>query len=200
MVDSVVAGLGDMVVPIEVSARHLHITKEDFRKLFGQDAELSKLRDLNQPGEFAANETVTVVGPKRRMIEAVRILGPNRKITQIELSYTDGVFLGIDLPHRLSGDIEGSAPIVLVGPKGVLDLKQGAIRAQRHIHMSPEQAEKWGLKHGQKVSVETRGPMKVTFNNVVIRTQKDLNLSMHIDTDEANAAGIHSGETGVIIP
>jgi propanediol utilization protein len=189
-----------MLVPIHVSARHLHITEADMETLFGPGYRLTKLRDLGQPGEFAANETVAVMGPKRRTIDNVRILGPHRNITQVELSYTDGIYLGIDLPHRLSGDIQGSAAILLVGPEGILDLKQGAIRAQRHIHIHPEQAEKWQLRQGQKVSVQTRGPMKVTFNNVVIRTGENLNLGMHIDTDEANAAGIQSGEIGVIIP
>ena len=189
-----------MLVPIEVSARHMHITPDDFAKLFGAEARLSKLRDLSQPGEFAANESVTVVGPKRRMIDKVRILGPHRKFTQVELSYTDGIYLGIDLPHRLSGDVKGSAPITLVGPKGALNLPEGAIRAQRHIHMNPAQTEKWGLKAGQKVNVETRGPMNITFNNVVIRVGETFNLAMHIDTDEANAAGIQSGEPGVIVP
>ncbi|KAA3656060.1 MAG: hypothetical protein DWQ10_16260 [Calditrichaeota bacterium] len=160
---------------------------------------MTKYRDLNQPREFAANETVTVVGPKRRIIENVRILGPVRPATQLELSYSDGIHLGIDLPHRISGDIKGSASIILIGPKGIAQLPQGAIRAMRHIHMSPELAKKWNLEKGQKVSVRTHGPMQVTFENCVIRTGENLNLAMHVDTDEANAAGIQSGEIGEII-
>jgi propanediol utilization protein len=148
---------------------------------------------LNQPGEFAANETVMVVGPKRRSIE-VRILGPTRKRTQIELAYSDGIYLGVDLPHRLSGDIAGTAPLVLVGPAGVVNLKEGAIRAKRHIHISPQDARRLGVKNGQIVSVRTTGEMSVTFNNVVIREGEGLNLEIHLDTDEANAAGIRCGD------
>ncbi len=199
VIDAVLSEKQEMLVPIEVSARHLHVTQQDLETLFGPGHQLSKLRDLNQPGEFASNETVSVMGPKRRMLESVRILGAIREITQIELSYTDGIHLGIDLPHRISGDIKASAPIVLMGPRGVLELKEGAIRAMRHIHISPEQALQWGLKKGQKVSVQTQGPMQVTFDNVVIRTGENLNLTMHIDTDEANAAGIQKGEIGIII-
>ncbi len=199
IVNGVLLADESMTVPIEVSARHLHITNDDLQKLFGPGYQLSKLRDLNQPGEFAAKETVSVVGPKRRMLENVRILGPTRSITQVELSHTDGIYLGIDLPHRLSGDIKNSAPILLVGPHGSLQLKEGAIRAMRHIHISPEQARLRGLKKDEKVSIQTRGPMQVTFDNVIIRTAENLNLAMHIDTDEANAAGIQTGQVGVII-
>jgi propanediol utilization protein len=181
-------------VPVGVSARHLHITQENLEFLFGAGSRLTKLRDLNQPGEFAANETVTVVGPNRRTFERVRILGPVRSITQVELSYTDGVYLGLDLPHRLSGNIEGSAPLILIGPKGVLHLTHGGIRAARHIHINPEDALRLGLENGQKVSVKTIGPMSVTFNNVIVRRGENLNLEMHIDTDEANAAGLRSGD------
>jgi len=199
VVDNILPETEERLVPIEVSARHLHIRQDHLEHLFGAGYQLTKLRDLSQPGEFAANETVTVVGPKRRLIEKVRILGPVRKITQVELSYSDGMYLGIDLPHRLSGDIKGSAPIVLVGPKGVLDLQEGAIRAMRHIHISNDQAQQWGLQAGQKVKVETQGPMKVTFSNVVIRPGANYRLGMHIDTDEANAAGIRTGEIGKIV-
>jgi propanediol utilization protein len=172
----------------------MHITQKDLETLFGPGYKLTKLRDLNQPGEFAANETVTVVGPKRRLFEKVRILGPVRKITQVELSYTDGIYLGMDLPYRISGDIEGSAPLMLIGPEGVLSLPQGGIRAARHIHADPADLARLGLVNGQKISVRTVGPMSITFNNVVVREGKDLNLEMHIDTDEANAAGIRCGE------
>lgn len=184
----------DKTIPVGVSARHMHITQKDLETLFGPGYRLTKLRDLNQPGEFAANETVTVVGPKRRLFEKVRILGPVRKITQVELSYTDGIYLGMDLPYRISGDIEGSAPLMLIGPEGVLNLPQGGIRAARHIHANPVELARLGLENGQKVSVRTVGPMSITFNNVVVREGKDLNLEMHIDTDEANAAGIRCGE------
>jgi putative phosphotransacetylase len=183
----------DRRIPVGVSARHMHVRQEDLEQLFGEGHRLTKMRDLNQPGEFAAEETVTVVGPKRRFFD-VRILGPVRRSTQVELAYSDGIYLGLDLPHRLSGDVEGSAPIILVGPKGVLSLSEGAIRAKRHIHVNPRDAAHLGVRNGQVVSVRTTGEMSVTFNNVVIREGEGLNLEMHVDTDEANAAGLRCGD------
>jgi propanediol utilization protein len=190
---------GQKTIPVGVSARHMHITQSDLETLFGPGYQLTKLRDLNQPGEFAANETVSVVGPKRRLFEKVRILGPVRNITQVELSYTDGVYLGLDLPYRLSGDIAGSAPLVLIGPHGVLNLSEGGIRAARHIHINPIDAERWGLKQGQKVSVQNRGPASTIFNEVIVRIGENLNLEMHIDTDEANAAGLRCGDPVILL-
>ena len=184
----------DFSIPVGVSARHLHIRQDHLEILFGPGHQLNRLRELNQPGEFAAQETVTVVGPKRRLFAEVRILGPVRSITQVELSYTDGVYLGMELPYRLSGNIEGSAPLVLIGPKGVLHLSEGAIRAARHIHMSPQDAQRLGVENGRKVSVRSAGPMSVTFNEVIVRVGDGLNLQMHIDTDEANAAGLRCGD------
>lgn len=188
-----VTGLDRPVVPVGVSARHLHITQDHLERLFGPGHRLTKLRDLNQPGEFAAQETLTLVGPKRRTLE-IRILGPVRRFTQAELSFSDGIYLGMDLPHRLSGNVQGSAPLVLVGPAGVLQLPEGGIRAQRHIHVRPVDARRLGVRNGQAVSVRTMGDLSVTFNNVVIREGEGLNLEMHIDTDEANAAGLRSGD------
>lgn len=184
--------IDDRRIPVGVSARHMHITKEHLEVLYGLPYQLTTLRELNQPGEFAANETVTLVGPKRRIFN-VRILGPTRPITQVELSYSDGIYLGMDLPHRLSGNIKGSAPLVLVGPAGVLHLKEGGIRAARHIHVNPQDAARLGIRNGQVVSVKTEGEMSVTFNNVIVREGEDLKLEMHIDTDEANASGLSSG-------
>ena len=190
----------DRQVPISISARHLHIKQEDLETLFGSGYHLTKLTDLFQPGEFASNETVTIVGPNRRVFEKVRILGPTRKFTQVEMSFTDGRYLGMDLPLRISGDLKGSAPIVIVGPVGVLQLKEGAIRAMRHVHMSDENAVNWGLKNGQSVSIQTKGPIGLTFGNVVVRTGPNLKLEMHIDTDEANAAGLSlENNMGVLI-
>ena len=201
VIDSIIPQNRQFSIPIEISARHMHITQEDLEVLFGKGAKLTKLRDLLQPGEFAANETVAIIGPNRRMFQSVRILGPCRKFTQLEMSFTDGRFLGIDLPARVSGNIENSAPIVMVGPKGILNLDQGAIRAMRHIHMSFEDAAKLGLKNGQNVSVKTGGPNGVTFDNVLMRAGEGLKPVMHIDTDEANSAGL-SGDVifGEIIP
>jgi putative phosphotransacetylase len=194
VIDSMLGPSDEKLIPIGVSARHLHISQEHLEMLFGPGYQLTKLKDLNQPGEFAAKETVSLMGPKRQVFEKVRILGPTRPFTQVELSFTDGIYLGIDLPPRLSGNIKDSAPIIIIGPKGVLNLKEGAIRALRHIHINPEDAEKWGLKNGQKVSVTTRGPMSLSFNEVIVRIKEGLNLEMHLDTDEANAAGLHCGD------
>jgi putative phosphotransacetylase len=166
VVDSVLASQQGFRIPIGISARHLHITQEDLEKLFGTGYHLTKMKDLPQEGEFAANETVSVIGPNRRIIEKVRILGDIRNMTQIELAYSDGIYLGLKLPHRLSGNIKDSAPFTIVGPEGALYLKEGAIRAMRHIHMNPETALQSGVKNGQKVSVKTFGEMSVTFNNV----------------------------------
>ncbi|MBN1559637.1 phosphate propanoyltransferase, partial [candidate division KSB1 bacterium] len=157
--------------------------------LFGPGKKLTKLKDLTQPGEFAANETVAIVGPNMRMFNKVRILGPIREISQIELPYTDGVYLGLDLPYRLSGDIKGSAPITVIGPAGVLRLPEGVIRALRHVHMSPQDAARLGLKEGDKIQVKTHGPASITFNDVIVRVKEGLIRQMHVDTDEANAAG-----------
>lgn len=185
-------------VPVNISARHLHIRQDHLEILFGPGAQLTKLKDLLQPGEFAANETVTVVGKNRRVFEQVRILGPVRKITQVELSYTDGRYLGMDLPARNSGDIAGTHPLVLVGPKGALHLPEGGIRALRHMHISEEDAAALGLRSGMMIRVRTDGPMSVTFNEVLVRAGKNLKREMHIDTDEANAAGLGMGAVGII--
>lgn len=190
VINSLLPDHDQRLVPISISARHLHIKQEHLELLFGPGYQLTKLRDLLQPGEFAANETVTVVGQNRRIFEKVRILGPTRHFTQVELPFTDGRYLGIDLPARHSGDLKNSAPIVLIGPAGVLRLEEGAIRALRHIHINQETADRWGLKNKQMVSIQTRGPTAVAFKNVLIRIGKNANLEMHIDTDEANAAGL----------
>jgi putative phosphotransacetylase len=185
-------------VPVNISARHCHIRQDHLEILFGPGAQLTKLKDLLQTGEFAANETVTVVGQNRRVFEQVRILGPVRKITQIELSYTDGRYLGMNLPARNSGDIAGSHPTVIIGPKGALHLPEGVIRALRHVHIGEDDAASLGLKNGQMVSVRTGGPMSVTLNEVLVRVGKNAKREMHIDTDEANAAGLGSGAVGEI--
>jgi propanediol utilization protein len=198
-VEAAVKAVVDRLVLINVSARHMHIRQEHLEVLFGPGSRLTKLRDLYQPGEFASNETVTVVGPNRRVFEKVRILGPTRSMTQVELSYNDGRYIGMELPARISGDIKETAPITLVGPHGALHLEEGAIRALRHVHMSPEDASRLGLAKGQKVIVKTVGPMSVSFNNTVVRTGQGLKLEMHIDTDEANAAGLGSGTLGLLI-
>lgn len=186
------------LVPIGVSARHIHLTQEHVEALFGPGYHLTKKKDL-MGGQFAANETVTIVGLKLRAIENVRILGPVRKASQVEVSATDAVKLGMKVPVRESGNIKGSAPIAIVGPKGALYLNEGCIVAMRHIHMSPKDALAAGVKDGDIVSVKADNERGTVFNQVKIRVDESFTLEMHIDTDEANAAGIASGNTVTII-
>ena len=190
---------GAFTIPVEVSNRHCHLTRETFEVLYGRGKELTPLRELSQRGEFAAQETVTLVGPNMRSIEGVRILGPFRKFDQVELSFTDGFYLGMDLPVRLSGDVAGSAPITIVGPKGSVTLKEGAIRAMRHLHASPEEAKRLGLRDGEKIAIEVPGPIGVVFQNVIVRVSPNGRLAFHIDTDEANAAGVKRRGLGRIV-
>jgi len=177
-------------IPVEISNHHVHLTRDSLDVLYGKGYELTKLRDLSQPGEFASNEQVTIVGANMRVIEKVRILGPLREYTQAELSITDGYFLGLDLPTRISGNIKSSPPIIFIGPKGVLSLSEGAIRAARHIHMTPKDAESYQVKDGDRVKVEVSGEHGVIYKDVVIRVSEKSKLAFHLDTDEANAGNI----------
>ncbi len=189
---------GGFMVPIGVSARHVHLTQDDVEALFGAGYQLTKKKEL-MGGQFASNEQVTIVGLKLRAIENVRILGPVRKGSQVEISATDAVKLGIKAPIRESGNTKGSAPIAIVGPKGAIYLKEGCIVAKRHIHMSPKDAECAGVKDGQIVSVRVDNERGTIFNNVQIRVDPSFTLEMHIDTDEANAAKITCGQPAYII-
>ena len=174
---------------IETSARHIHLTQESVEKLFGEGYQLTIRKPLSYPGQYASNERLTIVGPKKELAN-VSILGPVRKADQVEISATDARTLGIDAPIRESGDVKGSGACKLIGPKGEIDLTEGVIVAKRHIHMSPEAAEEMGLKSGQivKVAMGAEG-RKVIFDDVVIRTGEGWNVGMHIDTDENNACG-----------
>lgn len=185
-------------VPIGISARHIHLTQEAVEILFGKGYQLTKKKDL-MGGQFASNELVTIVGLKLRAIENVRVLGPARKANQVEISATDAIKLGIKAPVRESGNIKGSAPIAVVGPKGVLYLEEGCIVAKRHIHMSPGDAAQSGCKDGDTVSVKVDNARGTVFNHVQIRVDKSFTLEMHIDTDEANAAGIKPGQNVSIV-
>ena len=185
-------------VPVGVSARHIHLTQEHVEALFGEGYQLTKKKDL-MGGQYACNETVTIVGLKLRAIENVRVLGPVRKASQIEISATDAMKLGIKAPIRESGDIAGSAPIAVVGPKGALYMKEGCIIAMRHIHMSPADAAAAGVHDGDIVSVKADNERGTVFNHVKIRVNDSFTLEMHIDTDEANAAKIATGTTVTII-
>jgi putative phosphotransacetylase len=177
-------------IPAEISNHHVHLTRDSLDILYGKDYELTKLRDLSQPGEFASNERVSIVGANMKVIEKVRILGPPREYTQAELSITDGYFLGLELPTRISGNIKGSPPITIIGPKGVLSLSEGAIRAARHIHMTPKDAEHYQIKDGDRVNVEVSGEHGVIYKDVVIRVSQKSKLTLHLDTDEANAGNV----------
>ena len=185
------------MVPIGVSARHVHLTQEHV-ETFGPGYQLTKKKDL-MGGQFASNETVTIIGLKLRAIENVRVLGPVRSATQVEVSATDAIKLGMNVPVRMSGDIAGSAPIAIVGPKGAIYLKEGCIVAMRHIHMSPKDAQAAGVKNGDIVSVKADNERGTIFNHVAIRVDDSFTLEMHIDTDEANAAKIATGNTVTII-
>ena len=175
---------------VSISARHVHLTDEHVETLFGKGHTLTVMKDLYQDGYFAAEETVMVVGPRRRMLPAVRILGPTRPESQVEMANTDCISLGIKAPVRLSGDLEGTPGCVLVGPKGVVDLDRGVIRAERHVHMSPADAEHYGVKKGDRMNLRVVSPCPTTFEGVVARPDNGLKLEVHLDTDEGNAADL----------
>ena len=183
----------DLRVPVGVSVRHIHLSSENMEILFGKSYELHPLRDLIQPGEFAAKETLTLVGSNKRAIENVRVLGPLREKTQVELSRTDAVFLGLNPPWRGSGKLDGSESVCLVGPKGCVYLENGVILARRHIHLPTKTALLWGLKDNQRVSVAAQTERPLIFQDVQIRTGDNYTLEIHLDTDDANAAGLSNG-------
>lgn len=185
-------------IPVGVSNRHIHLTKEDMETLFGAGYELTHLKDLSQPGQYACKETLTIVGPSLRPIENVRVLGPLRKASQVEISRTDSFTLKVKPPVRESGSLAGSAPITIIGPKGVVSLKEGCIIANRHIHMSPEDGAKYGVNDGDYVTVDAVGERRTRFYDVQIRVSDKFRLEMHLDTDDANAAGL-SGKSLVKI-
>ncbi len=177
-------------VVVNISARHCHLTQEHVDILFGKGYQLTELRRLYQATDFASNETIAVVGPRQRMIPGIRILGPCRKFSQIELAFTDAISLGLDLPVKLSGDIEGTPGALLIGPKGTLELRQGIIRAERHVHMGPRDAEYYGVKHLDRMDLRVEGPCPTTLEGLLVRTNPDWKLEVHIDTDEANACDL----------
>lgn len=185
-------------VPVGVSARHIHLSPAHIETLFGQGYELKQFKDLSQPGQFAAQETVTIVGPKCR-IEKVRILGPARPFTQIEVSRTDAFSLGINPPVRESGHIDQTPGLRVVGPAGEVDLDQGVIVAARHIHFHTSDAAKWGIQDKQLLRVRVNGERPLIFENVIARISEQFALDMHIDTDEGNAAGVKTGDMAEIL-
>ena len=186
-------------VLVEISARHVHVSEADLAVLFGEGYTLTPKKDLSQPGQFACEERVTIVGPKRTL-EGVSILGPCRKDTQVEISLTDARSIGVKAEIRESGDIEGTAGCRLVGPKGEVELTKGVIAAKRHIHFAPEDAEKYGITDKQNVCVKiTSDGRSLIFDDVVARVNPAYKLAMHLDTDEANAAGIAGAVEGEIV-
>ena len=186
-------------VLVETSARHVHVTKEHLEILFGKGYELTVKKMLSQPGQYAAEERVTVVGSKKELAN-VSILGPCRKATQVELSLTDARSIGVAAPVRESGDIVGSGACKLVGPKGEVEITEGVIAAKRHIHMTPADAAQFGVKDSEVVSVKIDSDGRtLTFSDVVVRVSDSYALAMHIDTDESNAAGCVPGLMGEVI-
>ncbi|MDN5325843.1 MAG: putative phosphotransacetylase [Moorella sp. (in: firmicutes)] len=180
-------------VPVGVSGRHVHLTREHLQTLFGPGYELTKLRDVVQPGQFAAKETVTLVGPKG-VLEKVRVLGPLRSYTQVEISRTDSFKLGVNPPIRDSGDHEGSPGCVLVGPAGVVTLNRGVIIALRHIHMHTSDAKRYSLNDKDLVTVQVGGERGLVFTNVLVRVNPNFRLEFHVDTDEANACLLNNND------
>jgi putative phosphotransacetylase len=175
---------------VNISARHVHLKQEDVDILFGPGYQLTEMKRLYQATDFASNETVAVVGPRQRMIPGIRILGPCRTFTQVELAFTDAISLGLELPVRLSGDIEGTPGCLLVGPKGSIVLPKGVIRAERHVHMGPKDAAFYGVKHLDRMNLRVEGPCPTTLEGLLVRTHPDWKLEVHIDTDEANCCDL----------
>ena len=179
------------VLTVHASARHMHVSREDLDKLYGPGHELTPDRPLFQEGNYAAKEMVTLIGPRGRVISNLRILGPMRKESQIELAFTDAISLGLDIPIRISGDIKGTPGAVVMGPKGVVELKEGVIRAAVHVHMNPDEAAHFGVKQGDMMKLRVGGAAGLTFNRVAVRIDPRSRLNVHMDTDEANACGLH---------
>jgi propanediol utilization protein len=176
---------------VSISARHVHLTDEHTEILFGPGHKLTPMKDLYQDGFYAAEETVMVVGPRRRMLPTVRVLGPTRSDSQVELAFTDSISLGIDAPVRHSGDIKNSPGCVLVGPKGVVELKEGVIRAARHVHMSLRDAEHYGVKTGDMMNLRVVSPQcSVVLEELKVRADQKIKLEVHLDTDEGNACNL----------
>jgi putative phosphotransacetylase len=175
---------------VSVRARHCHVTQEALERLFGPGHQLRSHRPLHQPGHFAAEETVTIIGPRQRMISNLPILGPCRPATQVELSCSDGLALGFDLPYRLSGNISGTIGAMLMGPAGSYEMKEGVIRAMRHVHMGPDDAAYYGVKAGDMMRLRVGGPAALTLDRLVVRVDSTSKLEVHIDTDEGNACNL----------
>ena len=191
------AVMAHIFVPLEASGRHVHITKEQAQILFGHT--LTPKRPLSQPGQFLSNERVTVVGPKGEF-QNVAVLGPERKAAQVELSLTDARTLGIHAPVRESGDVQGTPGATLIGSKGSVTIPQGVLAAQRHIHLTPADAQRFGVRDKQIVKLKTYTGRPTIFEDVLVRVSPDFQAAVHLDYDEANACGFESGDLGRILP
>ena len=178
-----------MKIPIEVSARHIHLSKKDAEILFGKNYKLTRLKTLSQQTDFAAQETVAVSGEKGEL-PRVRIIGPYRNATQLELSKTDAIAIGVEPVLRLSGNVKGTPGVTLKGPKGEVKLKQGVIMTHRHLHANPLDAKKLGVKHNDFVSIKIGGDREMILSKLIVRVDERFSLALHIDADEANAAGV----------
>ncbi len=179
---------------VNISARHMHVSPEHLEILFGPGAKLTVMRDLYQDGQFASDQTVTIIGPRHRTITNLRILGPTRKDSQIELASTDGIAMGLNLPVRMSGNVKGTPGCIVLGPKGHIELKEGVIRAQRHAHMHPDEAAYYGVKNGDKMRLRVHGSCPTTFEEIICRVDKAVKLEVHLDTDEGNACDLSNAE------
>ncbi len=178
---------------VNVSARHCHLTQQAVEALFGKGAQLTVHKWLYQEGQFAARETLTLIGPRSRVISNLRILGPCRNLNQVELSYTDGIALGFELPLRLSGNIKGTLGCMLMGPAGFFEMKEGVIRALRHVHMSPADADFYGVKAGGEMKLRIGGECGITLDKMLVRVDPSFKLEVHVDTDEGNACNLQPG-------
>ena len=198
--DAPAAAANDLTIPVGISNRHIHLSREDLDTLFGKGYELTPIKDLSQPGQYACKELLTIIGPSMRPIENVRVLGPIRKESQVEISVTDSFVLKVKPPVRESGSLEGSAPITIIGPKGIVTLKQGCIIANRHIHMSPADGARFGVKDGDYITVDAfSGTKRTRWFDVQVRVSDKFCLEMHVDTDDANAVGLKNGSIVKIV-
>ncbi len=188
-----IAATGPNPLVVNVSARHCHLTQAAVEALFGKGHRLTVHKWLYQEGQFAAKETLTLIGPRSRVISNLRILGPCRNLNQVELSYTDGIALGFDLPLRISGDIQGTLGCMLMGPAGFFEMQEGVIRALRHVHMSPRDAEFYGVKAGDAMRLKIGGPCAIALDRMLVRVDPSFKLEVHIDTDEGNACNLQAG-------
>ncbi len=190
----------DNTIPVGISNRHIHLSRADLDTLFGAGYELTPIKDLSQPGQYACKEQLTIVGPSMRSIEGVRVLGPIRKQSQVEISMTDSYVLKVKPPVRESGSLSGSAPVTIIGPKGIVILKEGCIIANRHIHMSTEDGARFGVKDGDYITVDAAsGTKRTRWFDVQVRVSDQFRLEMHVDTDDANAVGFKNGSTVTVV-